>query len=80
MNVILLPLLPVTDRVAAFLPLRFSISGSTTISCSSYDSGGVVVAGTLGARGLASSTTITVALVHDGAAAVAGSSRDRIAL
>jgi len=32
-----------TDKRTGVLPLWFSISGSTMISCSSYDSGGVVV-------------------------------------
>lgn len=32
------------------LPLWFSISGSTTISCSSYDNGGVVVVGSVDCR------------------------------
>jgi len=75
-----------TDKRTAVRPLWFSISGSTTISCNSYDSGGVVVIVTAtdcrvvaASVGGPSSTTTTVAAGRDGAA-VAGGSRDLVAL
>lgn len=68
---LLWPSAPVNNRAVVVLPLWFSLSGSTTISCSSYDSGGVVVVLVPLALvdGSAPSTTITVALGRDGAAA-----------
>lgn len=73
----------------AVLPLWFSISGSTTISCSSYDSGGVVAVTCTDCRTDAvsggsppPSTTMTVAAGRDRELLVtaADCSRDRIAL
>lgn len=75
-----------TDKRTFVRPLWFSISGSTTISCNSYDSGGVVVIVTatdcrvvVASVGEPSSTTTTVAAGR-GRAVVAGGSPDLIAL
>lgn len=75
-----------TDNRTDVRPLWFSVSGSTTISCNSYDSGGVVVIVTVAdcrvvdasVGGSPSTTTTVVAAGRDGASA--GGSRDRIAL
>lgn len=80
--------LPAMDNRAAVLPLWFSISGSTTISCSSYDSGGVVVVilspdrcvVTGSVENPRSTTTTVDAFCFGAAAAVAGGSRGRVAL
>jgi len=76
-----------TDKRTAVRPLWFSISGSTTISCNSYDSGGVVVIVTAtdcrvvvaSVVGGPPSTTTTVAAGFD-EVVMAGGSRDLIAL